>query len=106
MMTEHSPWHLLHVLQRLAKERAAKGKPDAQQARLSAAPQSGDDAMGGISSDGYCGNVINELNPSNDTTSSSAEEQGSVASLYPYHEPHLGRELEIGTLEGNSVGLI
>lgn len=94
MMTEHSPWHLLHVLQRLVKERAALDKTQKQETHPPAFCQS-DAGARETDDDTASERVISEMDPPGESLTEVSENQGLVARFFPDRELHRSRELEM-----------
>ena len=93
-MTEHSPWHLLHVLQRLVKERAALSKLHKQQTLPPATCQSDADAREN-NDNTVSERVVSEMDPPGECLPQVTENQGLVARFFPNRELHRSRELEL-----------
>lgn len=98
-MSEHSPWHLLHVLQRLAQERctAAQGADFQDSPHHSRSGQrSGGGSGSGGSGEGAPNGITDPLaTPIYDIL----EEEASVADSTAENAASPSLELELGTME-------
>lgn len=99
MMSEHSPWHLLHVLERLAKERHSTAQGLGLQGL---SPQGGSRPVqrsGGEGANDDAGLSFGDIKVLADPIFDIPEEAASTPEASVVHEPRRSLELEMGSID-------